>query len=73
MPNYFNPAAAAAALPLTTATTTSDVHDMIAAAHQATLAALNAADLVLTDPDVVHYLYDAAIALNKAKNATRDV
>jgi len=70
MSKYFNPAAAHTA---TTAATQADVHDMIAAAHQATLAALTAADLNAIDPDAIRYLYDAAIALNKAKNATRDI
>lgn len=68
MSNYFVPATATI-----TATTKIDVQDMITAAHQATIDAINAADLVGIDADALRCLYDAAIALNKAKNWNRDI
>lgn len=73
--NYFAPATAIAnPTPATLAPAAQPTPaDLIAAAHQATLAALNAADLNGIDPDAIKYLYDAAIALNKAKNVVRDI
>jgi hypothetical protein len=71
MSNYFNPATATIAL--TNVTSRSDVQDLITAAHRATITAINAADLVGADADVITSLYDAAIALNKALNRNRDI
>lgn len=66
--NYIAPAAVAV-----TAITRSDVQDLIFAAHQATIAALNAAERVNIDADAIKRLYDAAIALNQAHNHNRDI